>query len=438
MISLRQRLNQGLAIILFIIFAIHWFAADWVIRSVAEKEMMTRLEHDSDSLLESLTQNQLGEINFETSRVPLVYDQLYSGLYFILQTSNILYKSLSLNHLVLDTEIVDVDKVKMYYLSGPNEQPLLAYGRCINKNGRLITLTIAEDLTEIGKDILSIRLVYLCITIFILILAIALQTLDVKRAMHPLRKVVFELDRIANGQQEQILTEVPEEIEPLVKEVNRLIILIARRLQQSRTAIGNLAHSLKTPLAVMVRITENSEIKAHPELTQLLLSQTETINNRIQRELKRARLAGHIQSGASFNPFQELLVLAKLLNNVYMEKNLIININAPDKLIPFDREDLLEIIGNLADNACKWANTVVNISVEFQQNKLIIEVEDDGPGCPEKNLKQLALRGVRLDETVQGHGLGLAIVRDIADFYKAQLNLGRSQNLGGLLVTIQF
>jgi signal transduction histidine kinase len=255
--------------------------------------------------------------------------------------------------------------------------------------------------------------------------------------MEPLRKIVIELNQIAMGQQEQILTEVPEDVRPLVKEVNRLIILIARRLQQSRTAIGNLAHALKTPLAMMVRISENPELKDHIELKQLLVSQAETIHARIERELNRARLAGHIQSGTFFNPYQELSTLAKLLNNIYSEKVLEITIDAPDSLIPFDREDVLEIIGNLADNACKWAKKIVNISLEFQQ-QLIIRVEDDGPGCPEHELKQLALRGVRLDETIQGHGLGLAIVRDIAEFYNGKMILSRGKNLGGLLVTVTF
>ena len=437
MLSLRQRLNRGLAIILFVIFAIHWFSADWVIRSVAEKQMTTRLEHDSDSILATLKQDDAGEISFENSRIPLVYDQQFSGHYFVLKIDNRIYNSVSLQQQLLETIDIAVDDVKHYHLPGPNGQPLLVFGRSINKNGHLITLTIAEDLTEIGKDIVEFRLIYLGITIFILALAITLQSTDVKRAMRPLQKIVLELNLIAIGQQEQILTEVPEEIRPLVKEVNRLIILIQRRLVQSRIAIGNLAHALKTPLAVMVRTLETPELQVHAELRELLASQTETIHNRIERELKRARLAGNIQSGVSFNPYQEVSALAKLLNNIYAERNLIINIDAPNEFIPFDREDLLEIIGNLADNACKWANQIVNITVIFQKH-IIISVEDDGPGCPESELEQLALRGVRLDETIQGHGLGLAIVRDIAEYYGGKMQLSRSKNLGGLLISVNF
>ncbi|HEY8158614.1 MAG TPA: sensor histidine kinase [Methylobacter sp.] len=437
MISLRQRLNRGLAVILITIFAIHWFAADWVIRTVAEKQMLTRLEHDSDSLLDTLKHSKNGDVDLDNSRVPLVYDQAYSGHYFVIQINDRTYTSTSLQNQPLALQPIANSQAKHYHLPGPQQQPLLALGRDLQKNGHAITLTVAEDLTDIGNDILHIRLAYLGLTLIILTLAILLQSLDVKRAMKPLRAVQIELGKIANGHQQQITTEVPVEIRPLVKEVNRLIILIERRLQQSRTAIGNLAHALKTPLAVLVRLTENPALQAHPQINVLLISQTQAIQDRIERELKRARLSGHIQSGAAFNPYQELTSLADLLSNIYTEKHLAINVEAPDYPIPFDREDLLEIIGNLADNACKWAKSTVAVSVIYQQN-LIITVEDDGPGCPEHELQQLTQRGVRLDESVQGHGLGLAIVRDIAEFYGGRLELARSQHLGGLLVTVSF
>ncbi|MGZ4959020.1 MAG: sensor histidine kinase [Methylomonas sp.] len=437
MISLRRRLNRGLAIILIAVFAIHWYAADWVIRTVAEKQMSTRLEHDSDSLLDTLIHNDTGQVNFDHSRVPLVYDQAYSGHYFIIQIDGVIHLSTSLQKQAFDIQSISDGQTRHYHLPGPRQQPLLVFGRGLNKNGHSITLTVAEDLTDIGQDILHIRQAYLGGTLIILALAILLQSLDVRRAMKPLHAVQLELGNIANGHQQQITSEVPAEIRPLVKEVNRLISLIERRLQQSRTAIGNLAHALKTPLAVLVRLSENPEMKTQQVLNNLLISQTATMHDRIDRELKRARLSGHIQSGAAFNPYQEVKVLVELLNNIYAEKHLIINIDAPDQSIPFDREDLLEILGNLADNACKWARSKVNIAIQYRQ-LLLITVEDDGPGCPVDELHQLAQRGVRLDESVQGHGLGLAIVRDVAEFYGGRLEIQRSLSLGGLLVTVAF
>jgi signal transduction histidine kinase len=434
--SLRRRLNRGLTLILLGVFALHWFAADWVIRAVAEKQMMTRLEHDSDSLLDTIKHSKGGETQFDQSRVPLVYDQAYSGHYFIIQIDRTIYRSISLQNQELSMFPPIPRQVIHYHSPGPQHQPLLMLGRGFEKNGHRITLTVGEDLTDIGKDILHIRLAYLGLTLTILIIAVLLQSADVKRALKPLREVQRELGNIAKGQQQQILTQVPIEIESLVKEVNRLIVLIERRLQQSRTAIGNLAHALKTPLAVLVRLTENPAMQEHAELNNLLQMQTQTMHDRIEQELKRARLSGFIQSGNSFNPSLELHALADLLRNIYSERDLTIEVQAPDQPIPFDREDLLELIGNLADNACKWAKNRVLITVEYNKS-LLITVADDGPGCPEQDLRKLTERGLRLDESVQGHGLGLAIVKDIAEFYGGRLELARSPELGGLLASVR-
>lgn len=435
MISLRQRLNRGLIVILLSVFAVHWYAADWVIRSVAEKQMLTRLEHDGDSLLDTLLHSEAGGVNFDQSRVPLVYDQAYSGHYFVIEIDDRRFVSASLQQQVLDTLAVAQGQANRYHLPGPQQQSLLVLGRGVSKNGQPVTLTVAEDMTDIQVDILHIRQLYLGLTLIVLMLAIVLQTLDVKRAMRPLKTVQQELGRIADGYQQQITSDVPAEIRPLVKEVNRLIVLIERRLQQSRTAIGNLAHGLKTPLAVLVRLTEDEGMQAQPRVNELLKGQTQTIHDRIDRELKRARLSGQIQSGTAFNPQLELQLLVGLLGNIYAEKQLVIDAQAPDRLIPFDRQDMLEILGNLADNACKWAVSRVNIRVDYQQ-QLQIKVEDDGPGCEDELLRQLTGRGLRLDESVQGHGLGLSIVQDIVDFYGGRLELASHQSLGGLAVSI--
>ena len=435
MISLRQRLNRGLTLILLAVFAVHWYAADWVIRTVAEKQMLTRLEHDGDSLLDTLLHDEAGGLNFDHSRVPLVYDQAYSGHYFVIEINGQRFISASLQQQIIDTLAVGQGQMSRYYLSGPQQQPLLVLGRGISKNGQLVILTVAEDMTAIQADILQIRQLYLGLTLIVLMLAILLQTYDVKLAMRPLKTVKQELGRIADGYQQQITCDVPAEIGPLVKEVNRLIVLIERRLQQSRTAIGNLAHALKTPLAVLVRLTEDEAMLAQPRVNAVLKGQTQTIHDRIDRELKHARLAGQIQSGVAFNPHQELHMLVGLLNNIYAEKQLRIEAQAPDRLLPFDRQDMLEIIGNLADNACKWAVSRVNVDIEYQQ-RLLIKIEDDGPGCQDDMLQQLTERGMRLDESVQGHGLGLSIVQDIVDFYGGRLEFACHQTLGGLAVSV--
>ncbi|PKD40404.1 sensor histidine kinase [Methylomonas sp. Kb3] len=438
MISLRQRLNRGLIIILSMVFAGHWLAADWVIRSVAEKQMLTRLQHDGDSLLDTLTLNAEGQLIFDSSHAGTVYGQAYSGHYFVIQIDGKTYYSSSLQDDVLPFTTEPPNTARQFHFpDGPHHQPLLVLSRGFERFGHAITVSIAEDLSDIGHDIDHIRLAYLILTAMVLLIAIALQSNDVRRSLKPLQAARDELAEIAYGRQSQIQARVPAEIKPLVAEVNRLLVLVERRLHQSRTAIGNLAHALKTPLAMLFRLTENSQLDGHAELRDLLQQQTQAIHERIERELKRARISGNMQTASVFNPQQELTALVMLLQNVYVEKNLAIQVNAPDQLINFDREDMLELTGNLLDNACKWADKQVLVSVEHGTG-ITISVEDDGPGCSAQDMQQLSKRGLRLDEAVQGHGLGLAIVRDIAVFYGGELEIMRSAQLGGLRVSVQF
>jgi signal transduction histidine kinase len=433
--SLQSRLNRGLAAILVAVFAAHWYAADWVIRIVAENQMATRLEHDGDSLLASLSFGPDGSVKFGALRVGLVYDQAFSGHYFVVQYGSNSFLSHSFRDEDMQTLPVQAGQQLRYHAPGPHRQPLLVVGRGVVKQGRNLTITVGEDLTDIREAILHIRLAYLALTVAVLACAVLLQSADVRRALRPLGIIRKELRYIAGGQKKYIEAPAPKEIQPLADEINRLLVLVERRLQQSRTAIGNLAHALKTPLAVLFRAAAHPALESCPELRRQLQEQTQAMHEKIERELKRARLSGAGQAAADFNPQAELTVLINILQSIYAEKNLAVELIATNRLLPFDRQDMLELIGNLADNACKWAVKNVLLQVVCRK-ELFIRVADDGPGCPQEKLTELTRRGLRLDESIQGHGLGLAIARDIVEFYGGSMELKRS-HLGGLEVVVR-
>lgn len=435
--SLRRRLNRGLMIILTIVFTANWLATDWVIRAVAEREILTRLTHDGDSLLDSLQMGGDGRLMFDITHAGSVYGQAFSGHYFVIQLDDRRFDSPSLQGTALPFEpILDLSRREFHFEAGPQQQPLLVLSRGIEKLGHHISISVAEDLTAIGHDISSVRVAYLGFCFMVLLIAIALQSADVKRSLNSLKHLCEELATIANGQQQQITTLVPAEIRPLVKELNRLLLLVERRLHQSRTAIGNLAHALKTPLAMLYRLAEDPLWHDYPELHHQFQLQNAAIQQHIERELKRARISGNIQTATAFNPQQELIALVQLLKNIYSEKQLDIEINAPDRMMHCDREDMLELIGNLLDNACKWAQGKIHIDLNCD-NGITIRVADDGPGCSEQAMQSLVNRGLRLDEGVKGHGLGLAIVCDITEFYAGTLDIEHSVCLGGLQVTVR-
>ncbi|MCQ9427583.1 ATP-binding protein, partial [Pseudomonas sp. LJDD11] len=180
-----------------------------------------------------------------------------------------------------------------------------------------------------------------------------------------------------------------------------------------RNALGNLGHALKTPLAVLLSMASSEQLDANPALRKTLHEQLENIRLRLERELNRARLSGDALPGARFDCDAELSSLFSTLRMIHGEHLDLINDVQSGLHLPWDREDILELLGNLLDNACKWADSEVRLNIEPQGQGFTLLVDDDGPGIPESQRAEVFSRGTRLDEQITGHGLGLGIVRDI-------------------------
>lgn len=436
MMPLRKRLGRGLGAVLCLVFVVHWFAADWVIRTVAEKQMTNRLADDGYSLMETLAAGEDDSVTFNGLRISSVYSRPLSGHYYQIKVDARVYPSPSLLDFPLQTMAIGPEQSRIYHLSGPEQRPLLVLGLGMVRYGHRINISIAEDLSAVDHDITAIRMAYFGLSLTILLCALLLLGWDIKRSLRPVISVGGQLEQVSSGRRQRIDPDVPAEIVPLVLEINRLLELVVRRLRQSRTAIGNLAHALKRPVAILYSMTAEPALQDHPELRRQLRVQSEIIHRCIERELKRARIAGDPHVATVFNPRTELFALKKILRSLYSEKPLDIQITAPDRRIRFDREDIMELAGNLLDNACKWARRRIDVELKYTDT-LLIRIADDGPGCDEADAGSLIRRGKRLDESVQGHGLGLSIVWDIVNTYQGRLNVGRSKSLGGFLVTVE-
>ena len=194
--------------------------------------------------------------------------------------------------------------------------------------------------------------------------------------------------------------------------------------------MSDLAHSLKTPLAV---------IQSQHDLTQGSNEQLQRINQIIEHQLKRAQSAGESAWHMGINIQPVIDKLLSTMNKIYFDKNIIFH-NAVDKEASFkgDEADLLEILGNLIDNACKACKQHINIDVKHGDNKLIITISDDGAGINNNLQADILNRGTRSDTYQQGHGIGLAIVRDLVESYQGQLTIGNSSSLGGAEFTLTF
>jgi signal transduction histidine kinase len=265
-------------------------------------------------------------------------------------------------------------------------------------------------------------------------LTLGIQGMVIRRTFRRLDRIRAEVRELEAGKLSMLSEDVPAEIYPIIHEFNHILSLMQERLERSRNSLGNLAHALKAPLNLLVQYLDQEPDANHNQQAQL---QAERIRQLTERELKRARMAGQGNTTQRFDPRAELPTLVDVLARIHHKSPRCIALDiAPDITRFGDREDMLELVGNLLDNACKWATQHVRCQLACVDAHILITVEDDGAGRSAAELQQMAARGVRLDESVEGHGLGLSICKDIVKLYGGELAFGRSAALGGLQVTV--
>ncbi len=434
--SLQRRLDVGLLVSLILFFVFQWAIVSHFVRSITEGHAISRLKQDSEGLLIALVQPSAGAPTLNSERIDPMYKQVFSGRYFQIQIDETVLRSRSLWDQALSFPPVEVGQTEESRVIGPRGQKLLMKVSAYQKKSQFILIAVAEDFSEIEAGILSFQWRYALLSCGILIVLIFIQRKIVHGSFQPLEKGRQEVSALERGEIKQLSEAVPNEIKPFVKEINRLLEGMAQRLQRSRNATGNLAHALKGPLTLLIQLSDHDTLKPFPEVRNELSQQLSLLRRLLDRELKRARLAGSAQSSPSLHLEEEIVSLFDALKKIYHEKALEMTYKLPKGLcIAIDREDFLELLGNLLDNACKWANHRVHLSVE-QAEYLRLRIEDDGPGAPPENLAKLSERGTRLDESIEGHGLGLAIAQDIVAQYSGEINFGKSESLGGFQVNV--
>jgi len=434
--SLEKRLQIGLSLILLIASLV----AGWLIYSASiemgENTIKTRLEHDGEALLAALQFDINGVASIGEDRLTGIYQRPFSGHYFsiVVDDQQRLISRSTWDQPFDMRAATFTDSVA--HMLGPDAQQLLLWSATYKKQGHTITITTAEDLGPLYRQLERYG-IYLVISIpLFLILVLSIQRLILRRSFKPLDRITIELKQLECGEIEQLITPLPTEITPLVDEVNRLIVAMVARIKRSRNSAGNMAHTLKTPLQLLIQLAESEQFDGHDDIRQQLIALVGQIQQQIEVELKRARLAGSAIPGQQFNPAAELPMLKQMLQQIYRDKGLNFLFDYPESAtVGLDRDDMLELIGNLLDNACKWAKTEVFCKIALN-SYLTITIEDDGPGCAPKLLQQLTERGIRVDESTTGHGIGLSIVKEIVNSYDGRMTFSSSPKLGGFMVTI--
>ncbi|RWK43376.1 ATP-binding protein [Mesorhizobium sp.] len=274
---------------------------------------------------------------------------------------------------------------------------------------------------------------------------IAINAIAILLGLQPLRRVSDALAMVREGTAQKLDGRFPAEIEPLANETNALIENNKRIVERSRTQVGNLAHSLKTPLAVLI----NEGRALGGAKGQLIAEQAASMQKQVDHYLQRARIAAQRDSVVYRTPVAPLVQrMVRVLQKLNPQTALSLSLPAVDIVFAGEREDLEELLGNLLDNAMKWAKSAVAVTValipgkksgagkEGAVNLFEISIEDDGPGIPEDKAREALKRGRRLDETKPGSGLGLAIVADLVNEYGGALALERS-SMGGLKAVVR-
>jgi signal transduction histidine kinase len=431
--SLQRRLGLGIGASLALVLLAVWVAVGWSTRRLSEDYVASRLEHDAESLLAALTLTPTPTLN--TEAVSAVYRRPYSGHYYTVATGSLVLRSRSLWDETLN--LATTGEARTARLTGPRDQTLLIYARRYTRDGVPVDIAVAEDLAPMERSIDAFQRALGLIFLVAVLLVLAGTRLGIRQGLAPLDRLRHEVGRIERGEAAGLSAAAPAEVAPLVEAINRLLRLTAQRLARSRTALGDLAHALKTPLALILQTADDPANAMAAPARARLRSEAERIYALIERELGRARVAGAAGPGQRFRPADDVPALLEVIRGLYADRHLAIAQSVPARSYAVDREDMLELLGNLLDNAAKWARGRLQVTVADAAD-LRLCVEDDGPGCSGDDLAQITGRGVRLDETVPGSGLGLSIVRAIVDSYGGTLTLGRSEALGGLRVEVRF
>jgi len=296
--------------------------------------------------------------------------------------------------------------------------------------GMLLTHLMARNAAAPGvfhriflhMDVLGVIIV-ICLGVGLVLVRRGLSSFDVLRE---------RLSRVRDGRERRLEGEYPKEVIPLINDLNGLLDDRDRRVTRALTKAGDLAHGLKTPLAILNQHAERARTAGQVELAQAITQQVERMRRQVDYHLAHARAsASGANSGARSHVMTSADALARTMMTLHAGRGLQVDVEAShDHFVRVQREDLEEMLGNLVDNACKWARSHVRVHSQPSEGVIEISVDDDGPGLEPALRAKVLQRGVRVDEAAPGSGLGLAIVTDLVELYGGSLELTESPQRG--------
>ena len=412
-------------------------ALDRVLTNSVEQNFDTQIEYVLTAMIASAEIGPDGEIRMNRPLGDQRFLEPNSGLYWQITGKDAMpFPSRSLWDRALSPPAGHKDQAAHFRNSDEfPDEPLRIAERSIKLPDSDVawTFMVAQSRNSLDAQIQELRSV-LVTSFFLLALGlIILAALQTLYGLWPLRAVRKAIAQMRSGQESRVTDALPDEVMPMVNELNALLDYNEKQAEESRRHAGNLAHALKTPLTVIM----NSATAQAPDISETVIREATTMRRQVDHHLARARAVGrrgHSHSRAVV--WGSLEAVERAVGRLYAHVRLDM---AGDKAIAarVERQDLDEMLGNLIENAAKYGGGSVFVTVEDAGDFVEMIIEDDGQGIPESERERLFDRGARLDTGKPGTGLGLAIVRDVVEIYGGTVALEKSEDLGGLLVRLR-
>ncbi|SMQ61129.1 signal transduction histidine kinase [Devosia lucknowensis] len=435
--------------------SLFWLSAAWLVLALVttgilltdlySRTLDQTLTETLDFHVESLTGALLEMRDPQSPEVALAdprFERPRSGWYWIIRGDDGRLVNLSTSVVGIDLPGVgtaaDALGRSSEIINDPFGTQLRMVERSVTLDGTTYRITVAGNLTEILELVSSFRGQTFIVLGAVGVMLAAMSAFVARIALRPIARLSRAVEAVREGDSAEVSGTYPTEIAPLAEEVNELLRSNTQIIERARNQVGNLAHGLKTPIAVL----RNEAAAKKGALADVVTSETEKMSNMVSTYLERARLAARTSVvGKKSDATMVMLRLTRVMRKIHPDVT--IAFQRPDASLPWfrgDEADLEEIAGNLLDNACKWSKGQVGVRLSSERGdkgaQLLVRIDDNGPGLSEADAQKVLRRGVRLDEKTPGTGLGLDIVKELVDVYGGSLELKRSQ-LGGLLVELR-
>lgn len=435
--SLRNRLLLVTALVLVVLLCTIGFAVEHSFRNAQIQSLKDRLQVQSYSLLAEA--ELLGsQIQLPRYLPDSRFNQLEGDLYALLvdQQQDVVWRSISAKRLPSIIGAYAPAGEWRYSRAMYQGSPMFIARLGVEWNDKRYNIVLIESLKGVHNNISEFRQSIASILFVTALFLLFIQIGILRWGFLPLRKLSNELEELHRGHQDRLLNNYPTELQEVTGNLNHLLNLERGQRERYRNTLTDLSHSLKTPLSIIAGFIRNEDLSSsdRKEINQLVDKMSNTIRYQLERSVAGSQGLSHSQ--VAVLPLIDSILSA--MKKVYADKSLRLTSSISDKCqFLGDENDLMEVLANIIDNACKYSHHHVDISARSNAEGLVIQVQDDGPGVPNDHQQQILKRGVRLDMTENGQGMGLALVKEILDAYSAKLEISRS-GLGGACFQISF